>query len=291
MLELLVALIILGLVLTALGISLRTALGASARARRMADQLQEVRVVFAAIERDLRAAYLLPRPETEAGPSNTSTPRRQIEPGGSNSPGDASPPGNVNAPAPETTVGPEEEEPPTTWFVGGRENIGQPSAGARLSFTALSHRLSALRQRMEEPLPGPQADLCAVEYALGADETTGKFGLIRRERVPPQVSARKGIQEELVSDRVMDLRFRYYDGQTWQDTWNTDQGASQLPGAVEITLVFRHPGSGEMQVYTTSVTLACQVGPDDAISPAANAPPPGNTPAANAPSSGNTPAP
>ncbi|MCC6442564.1 MAG: prepilin-type N-terminal cleavage/methylation domain-containing protein [Armatimonadetes bacterium] len=277
LLEVLVALIILSLVSAALAFSLRTALDAGSRARQMADRLQEVRIVFAAMERDLRAAYLVGKPAQP--PSENAPP---VVPEASNQPE-----GSANAPAVPAQPQERPEAEPSTWFVGEPGAGGAATSAARLGFTALSHRTSF----GESPEAQPQADLCAVEYTLGTEKSTGRYGLLRRERVPPQITSAQGVREQLISDRVADIRFRYDDGEEWRADWNTDTGESKLPARVEVTLTFVFPGSGRTVRYQTALPLLGEAdAPDIPDAPAAENTPAANTPPAeNAPQEGNMP--
>jgi len=90
---------------------------------------------------------------------------------------------------------------------------------------------------LAEP-PPKEFDLSRVTYSIDADETTKPSGLVRRRvKLVPEVNAvedpEKGLEE--ISADVVGLRFRFYDGSDWLDTWDSTTSRS-LPRIVEATV-------------------------------------------------------
>jgi hypothetical protein len=71
---------------------------------------------------------------------------------------------------------------------------------------------------------------------IAAGDPGPKRGLFLREDRPPQADPSTGGTERLYSKKVRDIRFEFYDGTTWQTSWdskNTQKG--QLPIAIRVT--------------------------------------------------------
>jgi len=117
----------------------------------------------------------------------------------------------------------------------------------------------------DRPLPG-QCDVREVRYYLGIDpeetmtyadsessdgvtdattEGPKTLGIVRRElKTLRQTALQTGQPErydiEVLSDKALYLRFRYFDGVEWTDVWQPQGGGmgNSLPQAVEITVGF-----------------------------------------------------
>src|SRR5262245_25442603 len=99
-------------------------------------------------------------------------------------------------------------------------------------------------------LPAPVGDVIRVTYFMTSD------GLCRQEIAPPTseliddpLPTEKDDHTKILASEVKDLKFRYYDGNTWQDSWDgstpgpdgvTPQGP---PRAIEIALTVQLRGS------------------------------------------------
>ncbi|HEU4339565.1 MAG TPA: type II secretion system protein GspJ [Planctomycetota bacterium] len=86
--------------------------------------------------------------------------------------------------------------------------------------------------------PPKEFDISRVSYSIDVDEATKESGLVRRRtRLVPEVvtvvDPTKGIEE--ISADVVGLKFRFYDGSDWLDTWDS-ASSSSLPRIVEVTV-------------------------------------------------------
>ena len=87
---------------------------------------------------------------------------------------------------------------------------------------------------------GPQGGLEEVSLSLTAVGDVGdKTGLFLREQRPPDSDPTQGGLESLMDPDVQSLTFECYDGQTWQQSWDTRSGSRRLPAAVRVTYVLR----------------------------------------------------
>lgn len=101
------------------------------------------------------------------------------------------------------------------------------------------------------PRRAGEGDYCQVSYFLQPDPDTGQFTLWRRRHPAIGIDPLAGGQREEVATGLRQLKFEYYDGWEWFDTWGDPEGSgkretsalapsnlSGLPEAVRITLAF-----------------------------------------------------
>jgi len=142
-----------------------------------------------------------------------------------------------------------------------------------LDCTALSRRLLRILYAAEKeaPLDENLSDHAQVVYftQVGQDETT--FALYRQELCPPttqplQEEERDTQKAQLLSDKVASFRLRCYDGQDWQDGWDSQTGslsATQqgvLPAVVEISLTLVEGQRKQAYVTRIAVMMSQTVG-------------------------------
>ncbi len=84
-------------------------------------------------------------------------------------------------------------------------------------------------------------DLAEVGYTIihEADSETGT--LYRREQAPPDESGDDGGESFEMTDRVQSLNLRYFDGESWNDEWDSQDQArdnmkGRIPNEVEIEI-------------------------------------------------------
>ena len=101
----------------------------------------------------------------------------------------------------------------------------------------------------------PEGELSEIEYLLEPDPTNmSQKQLVRRVRfvLSPQGNAAEE-SAPLLPD-VQGLRFRFFDGRTWREDWQQEQGQNQLPQAVEAA-VYLTDSRGESAEFSTIFTL------------------------------------
>ncbi len=85
---------------------------------------------------------------------------------------------------------------------------------------------------------GPQGGVAEIQ--LGTSPTgqpTGALtGLFLREQRPADADASQGGTERVFNPDVSEIQFEFFDGATWQPTWDTvSSGTRRLPAAVRVT--------------------------------------------------------
>jgi hypothetical protein len=115
-----------------------------------------------------------------------------------------------------------------------------------------------------------EGDFCEVSYYLDPNPESGRYDILVRRRNPRiAVNPLAGGSREELARGLLGLRFEYYDGLDWYDTWGDVEGQgkaqnslrlrsnlSGMPEAVRITLWFdsnprpRTPGSMRTTEHT-----------------------------------------
>ncbi len=107
----------------------------------------------------------------------------------------------------------------------------------------------------------PASDYVAVSYAWRAEAEEQPEGLYRTTQLVPRWHAETAYEwgtgemaPERISDAVVSLRFSYFDGAQWVNSWETTEQDRRLPWAVSIELVLRD-ARGSDHVYQTIVPV------------------------------------
>ncbi len=205
-----------GLLASGIVLTISTALRVWNRAMRTADLQQEARAVTGLLSRDIRGAYLGLPPDT------------------------------------------------TGYFLGGVELNGVADRTAAptdtLELTTESSSLSEVallpddvREDWDQRVRPPVTDLVGVRWEWRDADGGQPEGLYRVTSVVPSAEAEIDLDtgaplgevaQELISTQVAELRFRYYDGEAWQDSWDWREAGNSLPLAVSIQLVMREEQTG-----------------------------------------------
>ncbi|PYJ82930.1 MAG: hypothetical protein DME22_17030 [Verrucomicrobia bacterium] len=125
-------------------------------------------------------------------------------------------------------------------FVGMHRTLGEVEAD-NLDFA--THNYTPRRAR--------EGDFCEVSFFLQPDRESGKFCLWRRRNPTIAPDPLSGGSRVEIARGLRGLRFEYYDGYEWYDTWGDAEGngkkqsslrdqpnLSGMPEAVRITLWF-----------------------------------------------------
>ncbi|MHC4779484.1 MAG: type II secretion system protein GspJ [Planctomycetota bacterium] len=99
-------------------------------------------------------------------------------------------------------------------------------------------RAGALRHDPDDLEVGKTSDMLQIEYYIGADPEEEGQGLIRRVNacLNSTASQEEDVWESiLIAEEVLGLDFRWFDGEGWQDEWDTET-TEGYPEAVEVTL-------------------------------------------------------
>src|SRR2546423_303699 len=123
-------------------------------------------------------------------------------------------------------------------FLGMARTIGQLQAD-NLDFA--THHYTPRRER--------EGDYCQMSYFVEKEPGTGNLSLFRRRNPVNAIDPLSGGSRELIARSLRGLRFEYYDGYDWYDSWGeTDPkkkdrrsvqlapNLSGMPEAVRITL-------------------------------------------------------
>ncbi len=109
----------------------------------------------------------------------------------------------------------------------------------------------------------PGEDLVALHYYLATGATVGSYNLVRTERRNALTTTDTTSAEVVILEGVVSFMLTWYDGQTWQDSWDSTAQQNQLPQAVRVRVDFatvdtRQPLPLELIVPFSMRTLSAQ---------------------------------
>jgi type II secretory pathway component PulJ len=129
-------------------------------------------------------------------------------------------------------------------FIGMNRTLGEVEAD-NLDFA--THHFT--------PSRAGEGDYCQISYFLDRDRESGELTLWRRRNPVLALDPLSGGRREELARRVRGLRFEYYDGLDWYDTWGDPEGKAKaqssyrlqpnlsgMPEAVRITLELEAEG-------------------------------------------------
>ncbi|HUA64641.1 MAG TPA: prepilin-type N-terminal cleavage/methylation domain-containing protein [Alphaproteobacteria bacterium] len=144
-------------------------------------------------------------------------------------------------------------------FLGMQRMLGQVEAD-NLDFA--THNYTPRQPR--------ESDYCEVSYYVDKDPDSGQFCLYRRRNPTLAPDPLSGGSREEIAQGILGLRFEYFDGTDWYDTWGNaehpenaaagnaaslleanDQG---MPEAVRITLMLDSDPKTQSQTQSQTVT-------------------------------------
>lgn len=104
-------------------------------------------------------------------------------------------------------------------------------------------------------------DIRKIEYAC--DPAAGSGGLALVRRVTNNLLSTQTVEpeQETVCRNVRSLTLRYFDGTTWQETWDSTTQNNVMPTAVEVTLEVNLPGAPPSSRPDDGVYRICRVIP------------------------------
>ncbi|MHB8637286.1 MAG: type II secretion system protein GspJ [Fimbriimonadaceae bacterium] len=163
------------------------------------------------------------------------------------------------------TTNPQSTTSGLTQSSGGQGQAGASGAGtgtSELVFTVLGEPTSnaALQDPsndfiQQNQIRGPEGGV--VEYQIGltpVGSAPDKKGVFIREQRPADTDPTQGGYEWLLAPDVDNLLFEFWDGTTWQQSWDTTtQTPVRLPAAVRVTY---STGSGTPTVFVVRLPLS-----------------------------------
>jgi len=142
-------------------------------------------------------------------------------------------------------LSPSKNRNPTVLLGVDAEEEGYPMDS--ITFTSLAHVPMGVDNRESEE--------CELSYFIIEDSSTGMHHLMRREDTSlDDDPLQGGISYEMAED-IRGLNFRYYDGEEWQDSWDSREGDTEgkLPYVVEVVLIL--PGVDDQDTPFMSRTV------------------------------------
>ncbi|HMN96409.1 MAG TPA: hypothetical protein PKC43_11120 [Phycisphaerales bacterium] len=155
--------------------------------------------------------------------------------------------------------------------------VGDPALGAGVAGT--SETLTLLTRGVLPGDPDPAAALADMhrhEYRFEADARHATARRSAPRRAPADGSSRRSAEAAIVVAAPLEgLRFRYFDGRTWQDSFDSLQRRA-LPMAVEVAIWFEgaaEGAAGEELDVAAELGMETALAPDDRLADDAGAAP------------------
>lgn len=145
---------------------------------------------------------------------------------------------------------------------GANGNTGSSSNGSAdtLTFTVLGRRLPAVLVNSTDDFStlnqrfGPQGGVSEIQLSTtSVSGPSGKTGVFLRSQTPSDGDPSQGGFQELLSDAVSTLSFEFFDGSTWQTSWDTTTDR-RLPTAIRITYQF--DGEQNSHIFVVRLPLS-----------------------------------
>ena len=112
---------------------------------------------------------------------------------------------------------------------------------------------------------GPGAgDISQIEYACQTGSASGPMELVRRVTTNLLAPTTPQPRAETLVRNVRSFRLRYYDGQAWQEAWDSAAQNDALPRAVEVTIEVEDAAERSAGPVSRVVLLPCGQGAADA---------------------------
>lgn len=166
----------------------------------------------------------------------------------------------------------------TTCYFQGTNDGGQAIVGTdRLTFTTtapgvpLASINSTDDYQTQQNYRGPVGGVSEVsigEEPIG-QAPGGETGVFERVQTPSDTDPTQGGNEWLLDPDIDELGFEFWDGEEWDDTWDTTNGQTVLPQIVRVSYTLRNEQGHPTHTFTVQI-------PESTIN--ANSPIPNGTP-------------
>ena len=83
--------------------------------------------------------------------------------------------------------------------------------------------------------------------------SNGQTGLFERSQTPSDTDPTQGGYEWLLDANVDEIGFQFWDGLEWQPTWDTTNGQTQLPQAVQVTYTIKNETGSPQHMFVVTI--------------------------------------
>lgn len=142
------------------------------------------------------------------------------------------------------------------YFLAGSDAAGSEE---RLTFTTTIPKIAGAQYASQDDFEtqnldfGPQGGPEEVSLGLSAvGQTNQNAGLFLREQRPADGDSSQGGMESVVEPNVTAIQWEFFDGLTWQTTWDTAQTNHRIPSAVRVT--YQLDGDDNPHVFVVTLS-------------------------------------
>ncbi len=142
-------------------------------------------------------------------------------------------------------------------------NLALPGGAAdTLIFTTAGQAVSDATLKLEDDWEtqnqhfGPQGGIEEVQLGPTPVGTAdGQTGLFLREQRPADADPSQGGNESVLNAEIKSIQFEFWDGATWQTTWDTRtmSGARRIPAAIRVTYVLNSDSTDQNHVVVVQL--------------------------------------
>ena len=151
--------------------------------------------------------------------------------------------------------------PPVTFFQGLTDGGATEVGSDRITFTTTAPAVpgrsldSADDFETQQTANGPVGGLAEVSLGMVAVGNPGdKTGLFERVQRPSDGDPTQGGLESVLGPDIASIGFQFWDGQQWQDTWDTTtMTPARLPQAVQVTYRLKSESSGVVHLFVAPI--------------------------------------
>jgi prepilin-type N-terminal cleavage/methylation domain-containing protein len=264
LLEILLALSLGVVLLTAIGAAIDQSWKLSAQGQTELQRQQVARAVLRILERDLRSAMFVPTSDFAEDEEESSSPSTIGTPSNGASSGSASDGTSTNTSSTVTQIGGEQQQ-----TVLSSRGIRGEQAWIEIDGNRPQKEL-AYATPVNETLPSSRtSDFRTIMYWVAApgqaNDPQGRGGLSRKEGDRYAIAsaetagrdASQNFSPTLLAPEIDSLTFRYFDGAQWLPMWDSVSYGS-LPRAVEVQLHFAPPPANRAMWLNAAVNRATE---------------------------------
>jgi Tfp pilus assembly protein PilE len=148
----------------------------------------------------------------------------------------------------------------TTYFLGVSDGGSSLQGSDRVTFatTAPGIPSAALNDQSDfstqQTTRGPVGGLTEISIGMNPVGSAGdKTGLFERIQTPSDGDWTQGGNESLLDSDISSIGFQFWDGEEWQDSWDTTVNTVALPQAVQVTYTLASDPSKTQYQFTVVI--------------------------------------
>jgi prepilin-type N-terminal cleavage/methylation domain-containing protein len=149
----------------------------------------------------------------------------------------------------------------TTYFQGINDGRQSLTGCDRLTFTSTAPGVPQASMystddfQTQHDARGPVGGVSEISIGLQPVGTpsAGQSGLFERSQTPSDTDPTQGGNEWVLDPNIDEIGFQFWDGLEWQPTWDTTNGQTQLPQAVQVTYTVKNEAGSPQHLFVVAI--------------------------------------